>query len=114
MALFSFSCYQQVGNLCNSQLLTTAVPAAPEKERHPPTAGGELARPVPAARDGEKSASSLVFAAETIKTDQVEREKEETGVEEIKQLEVNLNIVKKKRKAKLQISYPLTRAFLVR
>ena len=95
MALFSFSCYQQVGNLCNSQLLTTAVPAAPEKERHPPTAGGE---PVPAARKGEKSASSFVsFTAETIKTDQVEREKEETGVEGIKQLEVNLNIVKKKR-----------------
>ena len=59
MALFSFSCYQQVGNLRNSQLLTTAVPAAPEKERHPPSAGGELARPVSAARNEEKSASSL-------------------------------------------------------
>ena len=69
---------------------------------------------VSAARNEEKPASSSVFAAETIKTDQVEREKEETGGAGIKQLEVNLNIVKKKRKAKLQISYPLTRAFLVR
>ena len=106
MALFSFSCYQQVGNLCNSQLLTTAVPAAPEKERHPPSAGGELARPVSAARNEEKSASSSVnFAAKQYKTDQVEREKEETEGEGIKQLEVNLNKVKRKRKEKVQINH---------
>ena len=103
MALFSFSCYQQVGNLCNSQLLTTATS---EKERHPPTAGGELARPVSAARNEEKSASSSVnFAAKQYKTDQVEREKEETEGEGIKQLEVNLNKVKRKRKEKVQINH---------
>ena len=93
-------------SLLQTLLLFQCVPAAPEKERHPAAAGGELARPVSAARNEEKSASSSVnFAAKQYKTDQVEREKEETEGEGIKQLEVNLNKVKRKRKEKVQINY---------
>ena len=79
--------------------------ASSTREGEAPTSS-RWGRPVPAARNEEKSASSSVnFAAKQYKTDQVEREKEETEGEGIKQLEVNLNKVKRKRKEKVQINY---------